>query len=134
PVPSHARYVRGASGGNEGWAGGRGDAGEEAQGPGGGGQRGARRARADARHRYGDSRGTHEQQSGRRPPIREEPEGDGRDAVEPVPRRREQAEGHVVRAELGFPGEQEHGNRQDVRVDRKSTRLNSSHEWISYAV
>src|SRR5207247_4433722 len=26
------------------------------------------------------------------------------------------------------------GNPEAVRVDRKSTRLNSSHEWISYAV
>src|SRR6266536_6012041 len=38
---------------------------------------------------------------------------------------------HTVATCLGLPG-QEAGSQADA--DRKSTRLNSSHEWISYAV
>src|SRR5438105_7361176 len=34
----------------------------------------------------------------------------------------------------GGPGEARCGGRATVHRDRKSTRLNSSHEWISYAV
>src|SRR5207249_4046228 len=58
----------------------------------------------------------------------QEPEGDGRDAVEAVPRRREQADGHVVRAEFDLPGKQEDGDRQDVRMDHAVKEPEDGHD------
>src|SRR3972149_6919802 len=50
--------------------------------------------------------------------VRKEPERDAADPEGDVRGRREEAEGHVVRTELGPPGPfQEHGDGQDVRVD-----------------
>src|SRR5438105_9282450 len=50
--------------------------------------------------------------------------------------RRESAD--VARKRFGVPNafdnHEDLVNSADVDVDRKSTRLNSSHEWISYAV
>src|SRR2546421_3573994 len=51
------------------------------------------------------------------------------------------ARGADARSRLGRPGERDHGDFRmlhqrppDDRADRKSTRLNSSHDQISYAV
>src|SRR3712207_7309859 len=50
----------------------------------------------------------------------------------PRPRRDQEGRPPLQRAGPGPPGEDE--GRRDVPVDRKSTRLNSSHANISYAV
>src|SRR2546422_6104935 len=51
-------------------------------------------------------------------------------------RRPDPARAHVDLARTGFGIGNELGNRlrRDRRIDRKSTRLNSSHGYISYAV
>src|SRR5207247_5023929 len=44
------------------------------------------------------------------------------------------ASGRVVDPLVDGPGRREAEKPEQERGDRKSTRLNSSHEWISYAV
>src|SRR5207247_9236304 len=53
-----------------------------------------------------------------------------RDRRSPVDRRRQGASRRGLRAESAAWA----GSGRGRREDRKSTRLNSSHEWISYAV
>src|SRR5438105_12728865 len=46
----------------------------------------------------------------------------------------ESREARAVQRHFGGPAVEHSGKERSLEPDRKSTRLNSSHEWISYAV
>src|SRR5207245_1049188 len=104
------------------------DSGEEAQRTEGEREERNRRARRDAYHGNRDPRRAQEQQAARWSPVREESERDRPQAIGAESHGRQQAQRHLIRAELQLPGEKENGDRQDVRVDHAMEESEDGHD------
>src|SRR2546430_1280090 len=87
-----------------------------------------RRARPDAHNGSRDPGRAQEQKASRGSSVREESEGDRPQAIEAESRGRQQAQGHVVRAELQLPSQKENGDRQDVRMDHAVEESEDGHD------